>query len=75
MSSQEADLPPNDSTVGVELLNKNSNDDDGETNSDRMGCGLFSWRPRCLQIFAKPLCFLMLLNTYCLVEGMIVSGK
>ena len=39
------------------------------------GCGLGPWRPRYLQIFAKPIVFLIVLNIYCLVEGAIVSGK
>ena len=32
-------------------------------------------RPRWLQIFAKPICFMIILNIYCFVEGTIVSGK
>ena len=38
-------------------------------------CGFGPCRPRWLQIFAKPICFMIVLNIYCFVEGTIVSGK
>ena len=67
------DLPPNNSTAGEELLNRYGDKDEGT--SGRTGFGMLSWRPRYLQIFAKPFCFLIVLNIYCLVEGIIVSGN
>ena len=47
----------------------------GDLDRSTPGCGFGPWRPRCLQIFAKPIVFLILLNIYCIVEGTIVSGK
>lgn len=51
----------------------------GDSNHDEEravgNCGIGPWRLRCLQIFAKPIWFMLLLNTYCCVEGAIVSGK
>ena len=38
-------------------------------------CGICCCRPRCLQIFAKPICVLVVLTTYCFIEATIVSGK
>ena len=53
--------------------NDNSNHD---VNVTAVGsCGLGPCRPRWLQIFAKPICFVIVLNIYCFVEGTIVSGK
>jgi len=73
MSSPQSDrFPRNNSTTGEELLNGDSSKDDAT--SGQTGFGIFSWRPRCLQIFAKPFCFMIVLNIYCLVEGTIVSG-
>ncbi|XP_065898058.1 solute carrier organic anion transporter family member 4C1-like isoform X2 [Dysidea avara] len=46
----------------------------GDLDRSTPGCGFGPWRPRCLQIFAKPIVFLILLNIYCIVEGTIVSG-
>ena len=59
----------NDSSVN---LAKKGN---GNCDQSTSGCGFGPWRPRCLQIFAKPIVFLILLNIYCIVEGTIVSGK
>ena len=47
-------------------------DDDDNKASVSCGCGC---RPRWLQIFAKPSCFIVFLITYCFIEGAIVSGK
>lgn len=41
---------------------------------DDEDCDLSACRPRCCQIFAKPVYFLMMLNIYCVVEGTISSG-
>lgn len=39
------------------------------------GCGFGAWQPRCLQIFAKPIAFMIVLNIYCVMEGAIASGE
>ena len=61
----------NRNNSSVNLVKKGNGNCDQSTS----GCGFGPWRPRCLQIFAKPIVFLILLNIYCIVEGTIVSGK
>lgn len=56
-------------------MNVTSSQSNGDRDQSTIGCGLGPWRPRCLQIFAKPVVFLILLNIYCTVEGIIVSGE
>ena len=38
-------------------------------------CGIFGCRPQCLQIFAKPIYIMIMLNIYCLAEASIVTGN
>ena len=57
---------------------KGSNDEQDNSNDVDVAvgsCGFGPCRPRWLQIFAKPICFMIVLNIYCFVEGTIVSGK
>ena len=56
-------------------LCRSSQSDEGDHDQTTLGCGLGPCRSRCLQIFAKPIIFLILLNIYCIVEGAIVNGK
>ena len=62
----------NRNNSSVNLVRKQSN---GDCDQSTSGCGFGPWRPGCLQIFAKPIVFLILLNIYCIVEGAIVSGE
>ena len=65
-------------TVSGPQLHEDSSLGSGSNqNEDRAvgNCGVGPCRPRWLQVFAKPIWFMLLLNTYCCVEGAIVSGK
>lgn len=59
---------------------KNVNQDSDSSDSTSVTaidgrCGFGACRPRWLNVFAKPIWFMIVLNTYCFVEGTIVSGK
>jgi len=54
---------------------KGSGSQDDSTDDGRPSCGFGPCRPRWLQMFAKPIWFMILLNVYCFVEGTIVTGK
>ena len=71
--------------ISKDLSHKASNDqDDGDKididpDNDNIiagnGCGFGPCRPGWLQIFSKPICFMIFLNTYCFLEGTVISGK
>ena len=48
--------------------------DNDETKPGAHKCSFFGCRPRCLQFFAKPYWFMLVLNSLTLCEGAIVSG-
>ena len=52
---------------------KQDNNADAVTAVGSLGFG--PCQPRWLQIFAKPIYFMIILNIYCFVEGTIASGK
>ena len=47
----------------------------GSHDTKHTGCGFWGCQPGFLQIFARPIVFMIILNIYCLVEGAIVSGE
>ena len=56
-----------------DTIDEEPDNDDDITAGNR--CGFGPCRPGWLQIFAKPICFVIFLNTYCFLEGTIISGK
>ena len=55
-----------------DTIDKDPDNDDITASNN---CGFGPCRPGWLQIFAKPICFMIFLNTYCFLEGTVISGK
>lgn len=70
-TGDHTELPPGDPP---DLESDEPVEDDSDS-APHMGCGFGRCRPRFLQVFANPIVFMIVLNTYCFVEGAIVSGK
>lgn len=50
-------------------------DDDSAPDNMHTGCGFGRFRPKFLQICANPIVFMIILITYCCLEGAIASGE
>ena len=65
----------NGETLSFPELSEDSDSLETSLETKHAGCGFWGCRPRFLQIFARPIIFMIILNVYCLVEGAIVSGE